>query len=151
MYAVWDELLYLSALARFNSAVSIHPSYAYLSRRTSYKERTIRRTMHRLERLGLIKRWKQYNKVVNGIKTWFPRDVFISKKGYGSLNAKISDLLGRVRRKQDPLTPPQQRWWSKLFRSEPPRPNKIRPRVDDSNIENAPPVLSLRDHLKIPA
>ena len=37
MHAVWDELLYLSALSRFKATVSIHPSHAYLSKRTKFQ------------------------------------------------------------------------------------------------------------------
>ena len=149
MHAVWDELLYLSALSRFKATVSIHPSQAYLSKRTKFSIRSVGRVLKRLERLGFIKRWKQYNQVINGVKVWFPRDIFISKKGYSGLQAKIADLLGRARRKKEPLTPPQRHWWTKLFKTKLP-PNNRRPAIPDVD-HGQLATGSFRDNFKIPA
>ena len=149
MHAIWDELLYLSALSRFKATVSIHPSHAYLSKRTKFSMRSVGRVLKRLEHLGYIKRWKQYNKIIDGVKVWFPRDIFISKKGYGSLQAKIADLLGRARRKKEALTPPQRSWWTRLFKDKPPPKNRRWVIPDEEHGQLA--TGSFRDNFKIPA
>ena len=146
MHALWDELLYLSALSRFKAAPSIHPSYAYLARRTKFSIRSACRNLKRFEQLGYIKRWKQYNKIIDGKKIWFPRDIFISKKGYGALSAKVADLLGRARRKKEPLNAPQRRWWARLFKTKL-APNDRRPVIPD--VDHGPLAEgSFRDHFK---
>lgn len=128
MYQIWDYLIYLSAQARLKGQVRIHPSYAQIRKFTGWSKRTIGRAMQRFEELGYIKRWKQYfiwtgeNK---DVKTWLPREVFISRKGYSYLNAKIADLLSRYRRAKatakEPLSPKAKEWWFKLFRQAPPK------------------------------
>ena len=92
--------------------------------------RSVGRVLKRLEHLGFIKRWKQYNQVINGVKVLVPRDIFISKNGYSGLQAKIADLLGRARRKKQLLTPPQRSWWTRLFKDKL-APNNRRPAIPD--------------------
>lgn len=91
-----DYLLYLWAVARKSSGeIAIHPSNKNIAKHCKCSIRTVVRQTRVMERLGLMKSWKQlpfsaYNK-------WLPRQRYCGRFNRGRLRDKIASILARAK------------------------------------------------------
>jgi len=90
-----DYLLYLWAQSRAKKrGAGIHPSNTHLATKLKCSVRTVIRQMQRLERLRLVKSWKQLP--FRACNKWLPRQRFCGSLGWGRLRDKIAALAKRT-------------------------------------------------------